>query len=149
MRIGMWRVVPVLLAVLAGCADGPAGPADGTAMTASIDGAAWSAATLDASWQDQQLLVTGTSADGRRLRLQVPGVTTFALHKLGAGFPGSGELTVGAITWSATTERGTGHVHVTAISAAGATGTFAFTALEPQLGGAARAVTTGTFSVTF
>src|SRR5262245_3108708 len=110
------RWMMALLVVGAACGDDGAGPdQDGATMTATIDGASWSAtAGLEASWTDQRLLLTGTAGDGRRIRISIPGVTTYALHKLGEGFPGTAELSADGVTWSTARPGTDGHVHVTA-----------------------------------
>jgi len=119
------------------------------AMTAKVDGVAWSKASVGGSASNGVVILAGS--DGT----QTIGISfaagTTGTQAISASTVASGSLTIGAQTWKASVGTGTGNVTVTTSTANHVVGTFSFTAQAVTSGAtpATRQVTVGTFDVTF
>ena len=130
---------------------GTTGPTNtGThAMTAKVDGVAWSTGSVGGSASNGVVILAGS--DGT----QTIGISfaagTTGTQVISASTVVSGSLTIGAQTWKANVGTGTGTVTVTTSTANHVVGTFSFTAQALVAGTSptTRQVTAGTFDVTF
>jgi hypothetical protein len=148
-----------LTLLLAACStgDGPTGPDRVTelpqgSMRATIDGAAWSAATaLVATYSGGVLAFAGTN-NAYTIGMAVgtiSGPGTFTIGSAG----GTNALVnnFGGNSWHATPSNGSGTITITSISATAAVGTFTFTAPPVPGTGATgtKVVTNGSFNLKF
>ena len=119
-------------------------------MSAKIDGVAWSAtAAVVATRSSPNIIaIAGADASGRTLAIGVAANGT-GTYSIGQGSPVNASLTQsGSSSFSAISSLGSGSVTLTTLTATGASGTFAFTLVQ-QNGTATRAITEGSFNVTF
>jgi len=136
---------------LSGCGSDPtAPPLTNGSITAQIDGGSFTATTIAATYQSGIMGLAGTDAQGRSIGIgaQIPGPGTYTV---GVTSPANFSVTIGSAAWQAAITLGSGSVTVTSISAAGAKGTFQFTAapLPNTTATGTKAVTAGTFDVKF
>ncbi len=140
----------VAAAVAACGGDGPGGPSAAGSMSATIDGQAWSAATINRARSGSGVMISGTG-QGLTVNLIVtisePGTVVIE--------PGPNltnlNVSEGAQAWVASGALGSGSITFNTLTDAGAAGTFAFTG-DLSAGSspiATRTVTQGTFQVTF
>ena len=151
----------VALLTLASCgggggdSTGPGGSSSGTAaITATIDGAAWSSSRASAAVYQGQILTFNGTDGTTTVSLVVSPVTgpgTFTLSTLN-NVASNGLVVRGSQGWTSYAPGGTGTLTVTTLTTTRATGTFEFVAM-PGAGTAAsvgaRRVTAGRFDVTF
>lgn len=140
----------VAAAVAACGGDGPSGPSTVGSISATIDGQAWSAATMSRARSGNGVVISGTG-QGLTVNLVVtisePGTVVIE--------PGLNltnlNVSEGTQAWIASGALGSGSITFNTLTDAGAAGTFAFTG-ELSAGSssiATRTVTQGTFQVTF
>lgn len=144
--------LPLLLAGMIACSDDEnTGPNENSSVAASIDGTAWTAATVQSTYAGNVLAVGGLDAGQTQVLITIPSVTTTGTFDIGAGQPGVAVVTANGQTWSSTLVGGTGSVTVTTLTATHAAGTFTFVATALTTSGATgnKTVTTGSFDVTF
>lgn len=152
------RTASVALATLLviGCGDdngtGPGG--NNNSMTASVAGTAWDGSlAIQASRAGNVFTIGGTNGT-YQIQLTVPNVTAAGTYNFGPGNPGIAQViqvTAGFAAWTSALVGGTGTLTLTTLTATGATGTFTFNGIAspgtPATG--TRAVTNGSFNVTF
>ena len=140
-----------LVLAMGGCSTQPTAPQPTNgSMTARIDGTNFTATAIAATYTNGILGLGGTDSQGRTIGIggQVPGPGTFTV---GVTSPANFSVTIAGAGWQAAISLGSGSFTVTSISAAGAKGTFQFTA-GPVPGTAAtgnKVVTAGGFDVQF
>lgn len=136
---------------LGGCSTEPSvpQPTNGS-ITAQIDGGGFTATTVAATYFNGIMGLAGTDSQGRTIGIggQVLGPGTFTV---GVTSPANFSVTIGSASWQAAITLGSGTLTVTSISAAGAKGTFQFTAapLPNTTATGNKVVTTGAFDVKF
>jgi hypothetical protein len=153
MRIALskWVALAGMVGGLAGCGNSPTAPVPTNgSITATVDGSSFSAVTVAATYTGGIMGLGGTDSQGRTLGIggQIPGPGTYTI---GPTSPANFALTIGSASWQAAITLGSGTLTVTSISAAGAKGTFQFTA-GPVPGTTAsgnKVVTQGAFDVKF
>ena len=153
-RIARWVrwVGPTTMALaLHGCGSNPTGPQlTNGSITAQIDGGSFTATTIAATYTSGIMGIAGTDAQGRTIGLggQVPGPGTYTV---GVTSPANFSVTIGSAGWQAAITLGSGSLTVTSISAAGAKGTFQFTAgpVSGTTASGTKVVTAGAFDVKF
>ena len=129
---------------------GSTGPTNtgGRAMSAKVDGAAWSTSAVGGSVSNGAVILAGS--DGTQT-IGISFAQTTGTQSISAATVVSGSLTIGAQTWKAGPGTGTGTVTVTTATANHFVGTFSFTGqgVVNSVTPATRQVTVGTFDVTF
>lgn len=131
-------LVALAAGTVIGC-DSPAGPNGGdSAITATIDGQQWKAATTPGATiamrltPNNLLSVTGTDQALRSVNLTIQGVTGPGTYQLSA-VPGAiGSVTEGGsgqAVWLSSLSGGSGTTIITVLNAERVAGTFAFTAV--------------------
>ncbi|MEM9997022.1 MAG: DUF6252 family protein [Bacteroidota bacterium] len=129
--------------------DLPGGPIGGNAgVTATVDGADWTSATLAAAGRDEtdtSFGFGGFSADGSSITISVQSLSTGTYSTTDEVFVGVYSSSSTAIPFS-TVLGGSGTITVTSITAERVRGTFSFTASN---GSGTVSVTNGEFDVTF
>lgn len=157
MRIGPRQfLVTIALAALSGCGSStqPSGPGNGP-LTAKLDGAAWSATNVVATYPSGILAVAGTDAQGRTIGFAIGPTTatgTFAVGPTSGVNASLTEVSGSSVqSWHAVQTSGSGSVTLTTITPNHAVGTFQFTVVPVPEGGATgtRAITQGAFDVTY
>jgi hypothetical protein len=148
------RLSPLLLTVclvLNACGgDGdPMGPGAGGApngtMTATLDGAPWTAVSIQVTRGSGFLSVAGSNADPLAIGFTIQEAGT-GTYTIGPGQITSANVTVLSTVWTAST----GQIVFTTIESNRVAGTFQFTApLAVGSGAAQRMVTSGVFDATF
>jgi hypothetical protein len=128
-------------------------PLHGT-MTATIDGSAWTAATVTTYTYTNGILSIAGGDNSNPIRsigmaLTASGPGTFQMGTLPSAANAVLSIGIGP-TWTANVAGGTGTITITALSSMGAAGTFSFSAVAAA-GGATgtHTVTSGTFNITF
>lgn len=146
-----WVGAVAAVGLLVGCGSSPTAPAPTNgAITATVDGGSFSAVTVAGTYTGGIMGLGGTDSQGRTIGIggQIPGPGTYPI---GPTSPANFSLTIGTASWQAAITLGSGSLTVTSISAAGAKGTFQFTA-GPVPGTTAsgnKVVTQGAFDVKF
>ncbi len=150
-RIRSAGMVGALALTLVGCGTETTAPQPTNgSITAQIDGGSFSATTVAATYTNGIMGLGGTDSQGRGIGIggQVPGPGTYTVGVTGtANF----SVTIGSAVWQAAITLGSGTLTVTSISAAGAKGTFQFTAgpVPNSTATGNKVVTAGTFDVKF
>ena len=123
-------------------------------ISALIDGVQFTG-TATAATNQSGIFATAASNSGATITFGFGALANAGTTQVNATSPTNAQLVVvnggTSQSWSASTSGGSGSLTITSINATSATGTFAFT-LVPSAGSSAtgtRAVTNGTFSVTF
>lgn len=146
----------VLTIALAACGgdDGTGpniGPNNGT-MTATVDGSAWTALQIAAVNNSGIVAISGSNAALLAIGFGFVGDTT-GTYIIGPGFAANANVidNQNSSSWSANSFQGSGTITVTTLTAAGASGTFSYTAPLATGSGtpATRVVTAGSFDITF
>jgi len=139
----------LLLAV--GCSSSTGPGSNGSApMSASVDGAAWSASSTSATFNNGILAMAGVNPQSGTIALGViasaPGTSA-----IGLALPGNASFTNGGTSWEAAISGGSGSITITSLTTTEAKGTFQITAAPVTGTGAtgSKVVTQGTFDVTF
>ena len=125
----------------------------GKSMSARIDGAAWTAATVNVSISSLGITIVGSNASGRGIGIAASRSLGTGTQTFGTNPAALGTFNIGTQSWSATGQPGggsSGSVTLTTLTANHAVGTFAFTA-TPFVGGGTgtHVITAGVFDVTF
>jgi hypothetical protein len=146
------RLAALLLVFATACGDSvtdPGDPENGT-MTATVDGASWSAIQIQGVSSGTLISLAGSDADlvsiGFAVQSTGPGT-----YSIGPGQVTSANIGEGSATlWTAGSIQGSGTVTLTTVTDNRAIGTFEFVAeLAQGSGTPTRTVTNGTFDVTF
>ena len=141
---------------LAGCEDGPDGPADGgpATLTARVDGAPYTGSTPSALLTGSGTFVIASPAtsESRGLTLQLFSIGRVGTYPLGVGpsiIGGTGQIvTLGAAQYITPLTAESGSVTITALSTTRIAGTFSFTGTRQTISGPeATTVTQGVFDV--
>src|SRR5688572_30410307 len=152
-KIAMCGLVLLLAVGCGGDDDDPldVNPNDNGSMTARVDGAAFTATTVAASFSNGILAISGVQVSPSQaltfgLAATAPGTFTVA-----ATSPVNGIYAVGNATWLASGNVGSGQVIVTTLSSTRAVGTFNFVLAPNTPSGATgtRTITQGAFDVRF
>jgi hypothetical protein len=134
------------------CSNYDTGPSGNGTISASIDGASWSASSsVQASYITYALIIDGIDSQARQINLFLPNVMATGSFALDAGQPAVAEVSFGFQTWSTAMTGGTGSVTLTTLSGSHAIGTFSFTASPNAQSGATgtKVVTNGTFDIRY
>jgi hypothetical protein len=159
-KLNIWLTAVVLISHLAvaGCGgdDDPTNPTGGSSgtgsVTATIDGAAWSAGFAQAV-NNSGIVGVGSSSTSSEKVIGFGWVDTGAsTYTIAPGSATNGTVTIlGGSGWSASGDMGSGTVNVTTLTATRVAGTFSFTA--PRYTGTdtpdPTVVTNGSFDVEF
>lgn len=158
------RVVAVAgICLMAACGSGntPTGNGTGTnynvatgTMTASIDGAGWTANFLThASLTSGTLSITGEFFNGNTATIRVitmaaTNIQTTGTYSIGPSSPNGGNalMTLGSSVWSSVASGGSGTLIITALNATHVAGTFVFVGV---MGSSPSNVTNGVFDIPF
>ncbi len=138
-------------ATVLACSDNGAGPNGNGTISATIDGASWTAsAEVQATYIAYVLAIGGLDSQARSIVISIPNVMGTGSFALAAGQPAYATVTFGTQTWSTALTGGTGSVTLSTLSGSHAIGTFSFTA-PANTGGATgtKVVTSGTFDVRY
>lgn len=156
MRFARTASVALTTLLVLGCGDdNGTGPGDDdNRMTATVAGAAWDGSlAIQASRAGNVFSLGGTNGT-YQIQLTVPNVTAAGTYNFGPGNVGIAQViqvTAGFAAWTSALVGGTGTITIATLTAAGATGTFTFNGIAspgtPATG--TRAVTNGSFTVTF
>ena len=156
------RIVSMILIALAcigvGCSDDPASSGTNTpngSVSAKVNGSAWSASSVQATWQNNVLAIGGAQLNGSdNHQINITGLIsktgTYQLNPfagLNASYTEAGASggSVNAKIFSVTS----GTLVVESLSTTGASGTFSFEAKDSQGGSETRSITDGKFNVKF
>jgi hypothetical protein len=139
-------------ATVLACSDNGAGPNGNGTISATIDGASWTAsAEVQATYIAYVLAIGGLDSQARTIVISIPDVMTTGTFTLGAGQPAAAVVTFGAQIWNTALTGGTGSVTLSTLSGSHAIGSFSFTA-PPNAGSGAtgtKVITSGTFDVRY
>ena len=139
----------VLGAACGGDTTGPANP-NGEAMSARIDGEAWSAQSITIDSSPPSLLVVQGANATRTLTLIIPLSQGAGRQTVGSTTPIAAVLVVGPQWWAASrTQGGAGSITLTTVVSGHVAGTFEFTMAREGASPAAREVTSGKFDVRY
>jgi len=139
----------VLGAACGGDTTGPANP-NGEAMSARIDGEAWSAQSIAIDSAPPSLLVIRGENATRTLALVIPLNQGAGRQTVGSTTPIAAVLVIGPQSWAASrTQGGAGSVTLTTVVPGHVAGTFEFTMAHEGASPAAREVTSGKFDVRY
>lgn len=146
-----WVGPAALVLALHGCGSDPTAPQlTNGSITAQIDGGSFSATTIVAAYTSGIMSIAGTDGQGRTIGIagQIPGPGTYPV---GVTSPANFSVNIASAAWQAAITLGSGSVTVSSISAAGAKGTFQFTAapLSGTTATGTKVVTAGAFDVKF
>lgn len=156
------RIVYMILLAVAciatGCSDDPASSDNVTAngsVSAKVNGSAWSATTVQATWQSSVLGIGGSQLNGStNHQINITGLVsqpgTYQLNPfagLNASYTEAGASagSISAKVFAVTS----GTLVIESLSATGASGTFSFEAKDSQGGTETRSITDGKFNVKF
>lgn len=149
----MKRLALLALALVMACGDDGGSPPVGAGrMTASIDGTAFSGTlAVTAVRSGTVLIISAVGSNTRQLSLNLVGVSTTGNVAIGAGSASMGQYFLGTQTWVSSLVGGSGTVVLTTLTTTHAAGTFTFTAIPSAPTGATgnKAITSGTFDVSF
>jgi hypothetical protein len=156
MRIARTASVALATLLVIGCGDdngtGPGG--DDNTMTATVAGAAWDGSLAIQASRAGNVFALGGTNGTYQIQLTVPNVTAAGTYNFGPGNAGIAQViqvTAGFAAWTSALVGGTGTLTLTTLTTEGASGTFSFSGIAspgtPATG--TRAVTNGTFDVTF
>jgi hypothetical protein len=134
------------------CSNYDTGPSGNGTISASIDGASWTASTsVQATYIAYTLVLDGIDSQTRHIVITIPNVMGAGTFSLAAGQPAIAVVSFGAQIWNTSLTGGTGSVTISTLSGSHAIGTFSFTA-PPDAGSGAtgtKAITSGTFDVRY
>ena len=133
-----------------GCSDDETGNNNDNSLSATIDGTAFTATTVQGTYSSNLLAFSGLNGT-TSVTFAVPNVTATGTFQLGVGQAGIAQVNVGTQNWTTALTGGTGSLTVTALSSSEATGTFTFSAPATTSTGATgtKAVTSGSFTIHF
>jgi hypothetical protein len=156
------RIVSVVLVALAcivaGCKDDPASNTTTTpngSVSAKVNGSAWAASSVQATWQSNVLSIGGSQLNGsNNHQINIAGLVsqtgTYQLNPfagLNANYTEAGVSQGGLSSKIFSVTSGT--LVVNTLTATGASGTFSFEAKDAQGGTETRSITEGKFDVKF
>ena len=151
MRQASVMVVAATLVAVIGCGRDTTGPAkpNAVAMSARIDGAAWSAVSIAIDSGPPSLLVVSGSNATARLTLVIPMGQGLGTQIVGSTTPIAAGLVIGPQSWLASrTQGGAGSITLTTVAPGHVAGTFEFAmAAYDGASPATQPVTSGTFDV--
>lgn|GEM_PF-2240868 len=152
----LWMLTLAAMIAVQGCSDddNPAGNTTKGSVSAKVNGTAWSANQVQATYQSSVLGIGGSQisgAENKQINISglVPGTGTY---QLGLISPISLSYTEGTAANVKIFTAKSGTLKVDELSASGAKGSFSFTGQEQSSSGAGsetRSVTDGTFDVKF
>jgi hypothetical protein len=152
--------VSIIALLCAACGDGygdstgPGNNNNANAITAQIDGVAWtSSGSRLATHSNNVLTITGADNAGKVITIALANVTATGTFSLAVGNPNGalGNVIDGARIWASTGQGGSGTITVSTLTSARVAGTFSFTAVpapSTPATGTVR-VTGGTFDLRF
>jgi hypothetical protein len=139
----------ILAATVACGDDDPASPTPNS-MSATLDGAAWTAATLDASYFSNVIEISGVNAAGVVIVIAAANVTGAGTYSVAPGNTHgalANVITDGPAFWASNQPGGSGSITFSSITESAVIGTFSFVAVGIEGAAGTRTVTNGRFNI--